>query len=193
MRRRLFPMTPAQQLPGRRVEIEGVLQPVAAADVPAADIPAGGCDVTGVMWVAHPSLREYRWADEVWYERGFPHVGVSEQVGDSITDSGDAAFIYVSPPYFYSYGEESDRPPPALYAGVALGPQTRNVQWSAERSGSLFPITVDTNGPVALVTLTPFQIDDGPDWFTFENVTLTARCGDGVVGMLRMQIRLDGW
>lgn len=167
------------------------LQPLAEAGPAAA--PAGGCDVTGVMWVAYPNLQEYRWGEEVWYERVFPHVGPDEQVGDSINQSGDAAFIYVSPPYFYSYSDESERPPSNVYAGVALGPQTRNVQWSAERSGSLFPITVDTSGPVALVTLTPFQIDGGPNWFTFENITLTARCGDAVVGVLRMQVRLDGW
>lgn len=51
MRRRLFPMTPAQQLPGRRVELEGVLHPVAAPGAPAT--PSG--PVVGPHWAGYVS------------------------------------------------------------------------------------------------------------------------------------------
>ena len=52
-RRRFFPSTTAQKVPGRTVELEMQLRPVATAAAPA---PGGGTGPANVTWLPHQSL-----------------------------------------------------------------------------------------------------------------------------------------
>ena len=56
-RRRFFPSTTVQKVPGRTVELEMQLRPVATAPVPAAaPAPGGGTGPANVTWLPHQSL-----------------------------------------------------------------------------------------------------------------------------------------
>ena len=65
-RRRFFPATPVQRVPGRTVELEMQLRPeapVAAAPLPA---PSGGCECAGVVatWLDLPPFGGVGWVEE---------------------------------------------------------------------------------------------------------------------------------
>ena len=68
-RRRFFPATPVQRVPGRTVELEMQLRP----EAPVAAAPSGGCECAGVVatWLDLPSLHGEDW--------------VVEEVGASVT------------------------------------------------------------------------------------------------------------
>ena len=56
-RRRFFPSTTVQKVPGRTVELEMQLRPVATAPAPAAaPAPGGGTGPANVTWLPHQSL-----------------------------------------------------------------------------------------------------------------------------------------
>ena len=56
-RRRFFPSTTVQKVPGRTVELEMQLRPVATAPAPAAaPAPCGGTGPANVTWLPHQSL-----------------------------------------------------------------------------------------------------------------------------------------
>ena len=58
-RRRFFPSTTVQKVPGRTVELEMQLRPVATAPAPAAaPAPGGGTGPANVTWLPHQSLWE---------------------------------------------------------------------------------------------------------------------------------------
>ena len=58
-RRRFFPSTTAQKVPGRTVELEMQLRPVATAPAPTgAPTPGGGTGPVDVTWLPHQSLWE---------------------------------------------------------------------------------------------------------------------------------------
>lgn len=59
-RRRFFPSAPAQKLPGRTVELEVQLQPVAASTAPVAAPPGG--EIIGVGWFSPVFDKWWEWA-----------------------------------------------------------------------------------------------------------------------------------
>ncbi|HRD33522.1 MAG TPA: hypothetical protein PLR02_04650 [Rhodocyclaceae bacterium] len=149
-----------------------------------------GCNATGVGWLVKPIYATGGEGAERWAEWRTPGLSTSEAVG--MEDSGGfgwaeqpapQTFIGTGVPGYYY----NDLPaPPHVFAAAAIGPEVRGIQWSAERVGSAqFSIDIDTNGPVAWVTINPIM--NPPAGYT--TITLTARCGDSVVGRLRLQVR----
>lgn len=149
-----------------------------------------GCNATGVVWLVKPNYEHgseegYRWAE--W---STPGLSTAEAVGVEVSGGfgfaeqpGLETFVGTDTPAYY----DGELPPrPYVFAAAAIGPEVRGIQWSAERVGSAqFSIDIDTNGPVAWVTINPIM--NPPVGYT--TVTLTARCGDSVVGRLRLQVR----
>lgn len=183
-------MTVIQRTPNLGIGIR--LQRVAPAPTPAPPAPGGcGCEATGVAWLVQPAYRVSEYGD-VWWETpggepyqitGFDEYGIP--VVDWDTPQGPD-FIRIMMPSVHEYGAD----PAVTLVAIATGPQTRGVEWTVERSGSTFQIDVDTTQSHATITLQPFEMDGSG--IPYEDITLTARCGDTVVGTLRLQVNV-GW
>lgn len=172
------------------------LQPVADAGPAAA--PGGcPCNATGVVWLVRPTYvyEASEWGDYAdWY---FPSLSTSEAVG--VTEWGSLVygeenprpdtFIRTGAPYYYE-GEPASQA--VVFVAAPVGPEVRGIQWSVDRVGSeAFSIEIDISGPFASVTLNPAVLDDLLPGFT--TLTLTARCGDAVVGELQLQVTHEGF
>lgn len=152
MRRRFFATKPAQQIPGRRLELEGILPPAAPELVlPECDCPdpgpAGGCDVTAVVWA--PPVRLYDGGDYTEFR-----VAYVEQLDETADPTRIQTFVE-------SYSEAV---PPQVTA-YAIGPATAGVRWEHAIASEPWPgsdeplraddwdyFTVDAYGSVAVVT-----------------------------------------
>lgn len=184
-------MTVIQRTPNLGIGIR--LQRVAPAPTPAPPAPGGcGCEATGVAWLVQPAYRVSEYGS-VWWDtpslKPYQITGFDEYGGlvfDEDTPMG-VDFVGIRVPVKTA---EWDEPAITLVA-IATGPQTRGVEWSVERSGSTFQIDVDTTQSHATITLQPFETDGSAN--QYEDITLTARCGDTVVGTLRLQVYVEGW
>lgn len=182
-------MTVIQRTPNLGIGIR--LQRVAPSPAPSPAPGGCGCEATGVAWLVQPQYTRDQWG--AWW--GWPDMRAYEITG--LDEYGGAMFDWDTPmgPDFVAvrvpvltaeWGE-----PPVTLVAIATGPQTRGVEWTVGRSGSTFQIDIDAQSHV-VITLHPFETDGGAT-AAFENITLTARCGDTVVGTLRLQVYVEGW
>lgn len=150
------------------------------------------CEATWVAWIVKPNYRTVDgsswWSSHVL--ESVREVIGKDEYGGFIYADGDRpeSFITAEVPYYY----DEELPGPAYtFVGAAIGPEVRGVQWSSERVGNeQFDIDIDTTGPLAWVTIKPVKSSELPSGYT--NITLTARCGDSIVGVLRLQVRHSG-
>lgn len=187
-------MTVIQSTPNLGIGIR--LQRVAPAPTPAPPAPGGcGCEATGVAWLVQPTYTRDQWGASWRFPSeeealvAYEITGVDEYGGlvrDWDTPMG-VDFVSIRVPVKTEWGES----PAITLVAIATGPQTRGVEWTVERSGSTFQIDVDTTQSHATITLQPFETDGGDN--EYEDITLTARCGDTVVGTLRLQVYVSGW
>lgn len=190
-RRRFFPAQPVQRTPGNTVQVEFQIRPTAPPPAPTpAPAPGCSCEATGVAWLVQPQYTRDQWG--AWWGDPWPDMRAYEIT--AVDEYGGPVIDWDTPmgPDFPAVRmplAESDERALTLVA-IATGPQTRGVEWSVERSGSTFPIDVDAQSHV-VITLHPFETDGGTT--RHEVITLTARCGDTVVGTLRLQVYVEGW
>jgi hypothetical protein len=182
------------------------LQPLASEGVAVpAPTPApmpGGCEVDGVVWLAQPQYQAETYGGSVygWWELpslgNYAAVGVDETGAliypDDVAQGPD--FVQVWVPWYYDDDGPGNPVPPITVVGAALGRMTCGVVWSVERAGSVtMPCNVDVSGALAWCVISPLPGSQVENYLGYEDITLTARCGDLIVGTLRLQVILDGW
>ena len=199
-RRRFFPATPVQQVPGRTVELEMQLRPELPVVVTAA--PVGPvCDVIGATWLLSMSgLSEDAGWNELPDGGGFERTGYSSgwsstSVWRGTPGSPDAQGPYLEGPSFRCtflslMAGEWNWPP--VIVGVLQGRSLCDVHWTLSWSHagvmpgqSLNGLRAVTEGNMIWAYLYP---QTAP--VHFENETLTARafCGDAQVGELILEV-----
>lgn len=156
--------------------------------------PGCGCDVDGVAWVVQPQYRSE--GDNGWWDVPIP----SARVALGVAEDGEPIFDLdtVQPPTFIGFSVPiyfgSNTAPSITVVAVAVGLNTRGVMWSVERSGSSeMPVDIDITGPIGLLTINALPAPDASPRVGYEDFTLTARCGEDVVGALQLQVVIQGW
>ena len=210
-RRRFFPATPVQRVPGRTVELEMQLRPeapVAPAQAPAEPPPAGGCELFGVGWFIDTSTIGWNHSVSV----------LSETLADGRTHFWDDGFkaqhMYWqgSPEHVGGWGRPIPEPGfhctelrlwragpgfPMVFYGMLQGASMTAVRWElswdapmAENPGvSEFGDFAYTWGNVLCVQL----VEDGGGGLPAVELTATAFCAEQAVGTLILGWERPGW
>ncbi len=186
-------MTVVQRTPNLGIGIR--LQRVAPAPPPAPTpepTPGCSCEATGVAWLVQPTYEADEYGEVWWDTPSLDPYQITEldEYGTPVIDWDTPQgpdFIRIRMPVVLPYSAD----PAVTLVAIATGPQTRGVEWTVERAGGTFPIDVDTTQSHVTITLQPFETDGSAN--QYEDITLTARCGDTVVGTLRLQVYVEGW
>lgn len=170
-RRRFFPGTPAQQVPGRTVDLAMRLQLLPAA-APEVSSGGGGGDVGGVAWLIEPLESTIARPDDV-VKDGWRAISLDVGIGNE-TEAGMRAIVVGATQVDWSWEIDES----------TLGPG-RGVDW--DWAG--FTVTVQDG--TALVTLGLGWVDDST--FRYASIVLAATQNGQLVGELSMRATLNGW
>lgn len=220
-RRRFFPATPVQQLPGRTVELQVQLRksgpPALAKDTNGGGSGGGGGDAAVASWLPAVHLQEGYWQDEgVWNdsnnlfffegEKPFP-----EREWETYEVWMPAPPI-VSPQHVCTRIELGETLGWEVFYGVVLGGDA-DVQWElawddawSTENAEFLPMVDPADARMVtsaeghqacvmgtmVVVMKAWQRSGGVTTHT-DTLTATARSGGTVLGVLTLTIAMQGW
>lgn len=196
-RRRFFPSTKSQVIPGKTVDISVRMQPAGKSTSAASSSTGGGGGSGGVALL--PDLLPY--AGEFYYdpENGFPWQATSGLWWQNVLRPSFAGWRVVG-------GYVAIQPPSAEGAGkstlraVALGADAGNVSWSWSLDTPAFPsasyiawwdgVSLEVQDGTLKITVLPGEIEDWADqwWAT---LTCIASAGGAEIGRIVLRPGLN--